>query len=149
MCLNCALVLHLQATENSVCADAASELTEAAPAAAPAPDQATPAGPACAQPAATLEGATSPVAQQQPVQQQQRFATVVETNIPQQQQQQQHNSLLGQAVGAIAGDLPAGAPQSWEDRGLTVVAVVLVVLIAAILFRRILVIAGADVTSLM
>jgi hypothetical protein len=145
--LNRALVLHLQVTESSVCADAASAPTEAVPAAAPTPDQATPAAPACAQPAATLEGATSPVAQQQPVQQQQRFATVVETNIP--QQQQQHNSLLGQAVGAIAGDLPAGAPQSWEDRGLTVVAVVLVVLIAAILFRRILVIAGADVTSLM
>lgn len=65
------------------------------------------------------------------------------------QPQQQHNSLLGEAVGAIAGDPPAGAPQSWEDRGLTVAAVALVVLIAAILFRRILVIAGADVTSLM
>ncbi len=68
--------------------------------------------------------------------------------VPQPQQQQQ-NSLLGEAVGATAGDPPAGAPQSWEDRRLVVAAVALAVLIAAILFRRILVIAGADVTSLM
>ncbi|BDA42958.1 probable ubiquitin-conjugating enzyme E2 J2 at N-terminal half [Coccomyxa sp. Obi] len=85
---------------------------------------------------------TASVADTAPAQQQHQ------TQVPQ-PQPQQHNSLLGEAVGAIAGDPPAGAPQSWEDRGLTVAAVALVVLIAAILFRRILVIAGADVTSLM
>lgn len=43
----------------------------------------------------------------------------------------------------------AGAAQTWEDLGLTLAAGVLVILIAAILFRRILVITGADITSLM
>lgn len=110
---------------------------------APAPEQATP------PPVATLDRATV-AARPPPPQPRLRPAPSVDAgiNIPQPQQPQQ-TSLLGQAVGAIAGDPPAGTPQSWEDRGLTVVAVALVVLIAAILFRRILVIAGADVTSLM
>lgn len=99
---------------------------------------------ASAQAAAEHVHAHFPVQSQQPL----RPAAAAEAQFLR-EQPQQHNSLLGEAVGAIAADPPAGIPQSWEDRGLTLLAGALVVLIAAVLFRRILVIAGADVTSLM
>ena len=60
---------------------------------------------------------------------------------------QQAHPAAGSLLGAAGGSLTAR--HTWEDRGLTVAAGVLCALIAGIVFRRMLIVGGVDVTSLM
>ena len=69
--------------------------------------------------------------------------------------QQQHTVTAAQHADPGAGRIIQGTAgtladwHTWEDRGLAVVAGVLVALIAGIIFRRMLIVGGVDVTSLM